>query len=128
MLRTPFVLIIVAVLLRYSLKSPFYALLFYLWLAYFRPEEWVWSEFIYSLNLQLVMGLWLVLVTLLSGQRLRLGLGPMLLALLLVQGFLSTWLSPAFDTAWLYWQEFAKALLVSYLMLVLVTTEQRLRL
>ena len=26
----------------YALISPFYALLFYLWNAYFRPEEWIW--------------------------------------------------------------------------------------
>ncbi len=126
-LRTVFVLLIVAAFLFYSLKAPFYALLFYLWIAYFRPEQWIWSGFLYDIHLQLFMGVWLVFFTLLSAQRLRFGVGPLLLLLLLAQGLLSTWLSPQFDWAWWYWQEFAKALLIGYLMLVLVTTEQRLR-
>ena len=35
-------------------QSPFYALLFYLWNAYFRPEEWTYGALIYSLNLSFI--------------------------------------------------------------------------
>jgi len=31
--------------------GPFYALLFYLWNAYFRPQEWVFSDWVFSLRL-----------------------------------------------------------------------------
>lgn len=128
MLRTIFVLAIIAGFTVFAVQSPFYALLFYLWVSYFRPELWVWSGFLYSLNLQFVVGFWLVLFTMLSTPRIRFGVGPLLLLLLLLQGLLSTSESLAPGWAWLYWQEFAKALLIGYLMLVLITTEQRLRL
>ena len=44
MLRTIFVLGIAAIGFRYAMKSAFYSLLFYLWIAYFRPENWVWDK------------------------------------------------------------------------------------
>lgn len=45
MLRSLLVIAAVLVGLRYSLKDPFYALLFYLWFGYFRPQEWLWTDF-----------------------------------------------------------------------------------
>ncbi len=126
-LRTLFVLLLAGGFLFYAVRSPFYTLLFYLWVSYFRPETWAWSPVIQSLNLQLLVGVWLVLYTVVSAQRLRFGIGPLLLLVLLAHGALSTTQSLAFEYAWRYWQEFAKALLIGYLMLVLITTEQRLR-
>jgi probable O-glycosylation ligase (exosortase A-associated) len=126
--RTLFVLLIAGAFLFYAVRAPFYTLLFYLWLSYFRPETWVWSPVIQSLNFQLLVGAWLVLFALVSAQRLRFGIGPLLLLLLLAQGVVSTTQSLEFEYAWRYWQEFAKSLLIGYLMLVLITTEQRLRL
>src|SRR5579871_590881 len=41
MLRLIFVFAIIAVGTVYLTQGPFYALLFYLWNAYFRPEYWV---------------------------------------------------------------------------------------
>lgn len=126
-LRTLFVILVAGAFLFFALKTPFYTLLFYLWASYFRPEQWAWSPVINSLNLQLLIGVWLVLFTLISAQRLRFGIGPLLFILMLVHGLISTSQSLAFEYAWRYWMEFAKALLVGYLMVVLVTTEQRLR-
>jgi probable O-glycosylation ligase (exosortase A-associated) len=126
-MRTIFVLLITAGFLRYAFKGPFYVLLFYLWLAYFRPEQWVWTGFVSSLNLQLFVGGWLVLFTIISSQRQRIGVGNMLLFLLMFQGMLSAWMSPSPTRAWGYWEEFAKTLLISHLIVVLITTEQRLR-
>ena len=56
MLRTIFVIAIIIVGIAYAIQSPFYALLFYLWLAYFRPERWIWTDFLSQLNLSLIVG------------------------------------------------------------------------
>ena len=40
----------------YSAFGAFYALLFYLWNAYFRPEVWAWNSTIAALNLSFVIG------------------------------------------------------------------------
>jgi hypothetical protein len=41
MLRTLFVVLLITGGVNYSLQGPFYALLFYIWKAYLRPEDWV---------------------------------------------------------------------------------------
>jgi probable O-glycosylation ligase (exosortase A-associated) len=128
MLRTIFVVLVIAGFLPFALSSPFYALLFYLWTSYFRPEQWVWTDFVSALNLQLILGFWLVLITIASRQRFRFGLGPLLLLLFLLHTWLSAWLSPVPDWAWFRWVEIAKITLIGYFMVVLVTTEKRLRL
>jgi hypothetical protein len=78
MLRNIFVLSIIAIGIFYAAQGPFYALLFYLWNAYFRPEYWVWSTLIGQLNLSLFIGLYLVAITALSVPNLRINLrtGP----------------------------------------------------
>jgi probable O-glycosylation ligase (exosortase A-associated) len=128
MLRSIFVLGLMLVGLRYALKGPFYALLCYLWLAYFRPDRWLWFDFTKQLNLSFIVGVAVIGMTLFSRERFRAGVGPLLLAAFLVQTLLSTLFSQAFDTSWPYWQEFAKTMVMGYLIIVLVTTEERLRL
>ena len=44
MLRTIFVFILIVLGIRYSLKGAFYLLLFYLWIAYFRPDAWIFTD------------------------------------------------------------------------------------
>ena len=56
MLRLIFVSIIIVFGVGASLFSPFYALLFYLWNAYFRPDDWTYGGLIASLNLSFVIG------------------------------------------------------------------------
>src|SRR6266852_6179285 len=94
MLRTIFILTLTAIGVRYALTGPFYALLFYLWIAYFRPEDWVWHEFIRSLNLSLVAAVLLVGTMLISRERLR--LNPYVAAILLffVQSTISLMCTP----------------------------------
>jgi hypothetical protein len=83
-LRLILVLTIVAVGTVYSLRSPFRALLFYLWFAYFRPEYWAgWVPLIRTLRLSLVIGSFVVIATILTRKRLRFGLGPLLMFLFL---------------------------------------------
>lgn len=128
MLRALFVSIIIVFGLVQSFRGPFYALLFYLWIAYFRPEFWLWSDFITQLNLSLIVGVFVLISTVLWGPRLRFGVGPCLMLLLLAQGLVSTLMSPAFDYAWPYWQDFAKSTIISCLIVTLVDSERALRL
>ena len=44
MLRTLLILSIVFAAISIALVNPFGALLAYQWFAYFRPQEWVWTE------------------------------------------------------------------------------------
>ena len=60
MLRAIFVGAIVTVGGLSALRSPFASLLFYLWIAYFRPEAWVWGDWLTSLHLSWWAGLLLV--------------------------------------------------------------------
>ena len=128
MLRAIFVGVIILYGLFQSFRSPFYALLFYLWIAYFRPEYWLWSDWVSQLNLSLIVGVLVLGSTLLSGRRLRLGIGPCLMILLLAQSLLSTMMSPAFDFSFVYWQDFAKSTIISLLIVSLVDDERSLRL
>ncbi len=128
MFRTLFVAVIILYGLFQSFRSPFYALLFYLWIAYFRPEFWVWSDWVSQLNLSLIVGVIVLGATVLSGRRLRLGVGPCLMILFLLQSFVSTMLSAAFDYSFVFWQDFAKSTIISLLMVTLVDDERSLRL
>jgi putative inorganic carbon (HCO3(-)) transporter len=128
MLRAIFVSVIILYGLFQSFRSPFYALLFYLWIAYFRPEFWLWSDWVSQLNLSLIVGVIVLISTVLSGRRLRFGIGPCLMLLFLAQTLVSTLMSPAFAYAWPYWQDFAKSTIISLLIVTLVTDERKLRL
>jgi putative inorganic carbon (hco3(-)) transporter len=120
MLRTFFVLLLITGGVYYSLQGPFYALLFYIWNAYFRPEEWLWTNFVSNLRLSYFIGLYLVLTSLLSRQRFVLNGKIGLILLFLLHTFLCTWFSEHFTYSWLYWQDFLKSILITYLIVVLV--------
>lgn len=96
MLRTLFVLLLITGGVYYSLQGPFYALLFYIWYAYFRPEDWLWTSFVSSLQLSHIIGLYLVLTSLLSRQRFVLNGKIGLILLFLLHTFLSTWFAEHF--------------------------------
>ena len=63
MLRSIFVLVLMVVGLYYALQAPFYALLVYLAYAYFRPEQWLWTNIIPS-NFSFVLGAYVILASL----------------------------------------------------------------
>ena len=73
MLRLTFVMILVVAGAYYALQSSFYALLFYIANAYFRPEDWVYGDFVRSLKLSLFIGVYVVCSALLSGKKFVLG-------------------------------------------------------
>jgi len=128
MLRTAFVLLIVAFGLRHALRGPFYALMFYLWVAYFRPETWVWSGFVQDLPLSFFVGALVVVTGVVTGQALRLSARGMLLVLFLIHSLISTLASPYIAYGWPYWMDFLKSTLMTYLLCVLVDSVSRLRL
>src|SRR5262245_3157234 len=128
MLRSIFVLVLVAIGAYYALHSSFYALLFYLGNAYFRPEEWVWWNFVSSLKLSLISGVYVVLVTLFSGQRFVWNGRIALIWLFLLQTLLSTLGSEHFAHSWGYWTDFLKTIVITYMIVVLVDEFSKVRL
>jgi probable O-glycosylation ligase (exosortase A-associated) len=128
MLRLLFILIIVVVGTFYALMSPFYGLLFYLWNAYFRPEEWLWWIDVKILHLSWLIGIYVVGRTLLSVPDPKLNLRTALLFLFLVQAAIGTITSEHPLLSWSYLQDFVKVIIISYLIVVHVTDRARFRL
>ena len=60
-LRLLFVLLIIVAGSFYASLGAFEGLLFYLWYAYFRPDYWTYGPLIMSLNLSLVIAVYVVL-------------------------------------------------------------------
>jgi probable O-glycosylation ligase (exosortase A-associated) len=129
MLRLIFVLGIMLVGGWYALQRPFYALLFYVWYAYFRPEAWVWhGDLIKSLHVSYLAGVLLVGSALLRGSRLRLSSHFALVLLFAVHAVLSTSLSKYGSDAWPLLVEFLKSVIVAYMIVVFVDDMPKLRL
>ena len=128
MLRTLFVLLLATLGAYYALQGPFYALLFYIWNAYFRPEDWIWGDFVRNLRLSFVIGMYLLLTSLFSRQRFILNGKICLVLLFLLHTFLCTLFSKHFDYSWLYWQDFLKSIIITYVIVVLVNDLHQFRL
>jgi putative inorganic carbon (HCO3(-)) transporter len=111
-----------------SLRGAFYGLLYYLAIAYFRPELWVWSDSLQSLNLSFIVGIYVLVATLMSREKIALTLPVALIAVFCIHGLMGTLLSPYSDWCFLWWKGFAKVSLVAILIISLVNTEERLRL
>jgi len=128
MVRTLLVFTLVGIGTVYCLQGPFYALLLYIGNAYFRPEQWVWTDLIRQLNLSYVFGIWLLLLTLLSRPKFILNGRTLLLLLFLLHTFISTVFSTHYSYSWPLWIEFLKAMIITYLIVVLTTDTMRFRL
>src|SRR5947208_1756319 len=100
---------LVAIGLAYSLRSAFYALLFYLWVAYFRPDYWVWGDVFQVTGLSMGVGAYLVVSTLLRGESvLTLGKAGALIVLFCFHSLISTLASNAAAYCLPFWLDFAK--------------------
>ncbi|HUQ88890.1 MAG TPA: putative O-glycosylation ligase, exosortase A system-associated [Vicinamibacterales bacterium] len=128
MFRTIFVVVILAVGWGFALQSPLYAACLYLWIAYFRPESWAWSDIFSTLNLSYIAGVYLVIRTLISGTRLRLDWRTALLFVFLAHSLVSSLLGLHPDYSLSYWREFSKTIIVSYVLTLLIQTPADLRL
>jgi len=127
MLRLIFVSIIIVFGVGASLFSPFYALLFYLWNAYFRPDDWTYGGLIASLNLSFVIGGYVVVATILSMPKLRINKRVVLLALFFVDSLVCTIYSEHPAWSWSAWIVFSKVLIITYIIVLLTTDRQRYR-
>jgi probable O-glycosylation ligase (exosortase A-associated) len=127
MLRNIFVSSILICGVVIALRGPLEALLLYLWIAYFRPESWVFTGFFRSLNLSYIVGLYLVFRAVFSNTVFRVDLRTALLLAILVQGTMST-VNSLHVTYYGDLITFAKALIITYLISVLGSDTQRLRL
>ena len=128
MIRTILVFVGLMVGWGFAVQSPLYAACLYLWIAYFRPESWAWSDIFATLNLSYFAGAYLVIRTLASGTKLTLDWRSGLLLLFLTQALLSTavGLNPSYSMG--YWQEFAKMIFVSLLIMNIIQSAADLRL
>ena len=113
MLRAIFVIALIALGWGASLRGPFYALLFYVWIAYFRPDAWIWSGFLNDTYLSFVVGTYLLVRTLFSSERLQMDGPTLLMFTLLGHALLSTLMSEYVDYSWPFWIGFAKAILIA---------------
>src|SRR3954470_21642645 len=128
MLRNIFVALIVVIGIRYTLRAPLYALLFYIWNAYFRPEQWLWSDWISSLRLSLVVGIYLLLSVCLGPVKLTFSRRNLVFLLFGLHCIVSMLLSDYIEPAWPFMQEFSKVLIISYLITTLVDDLWKFRL
>jgi probable O-glycosylation ligase (exosortase A-associated) len=127
MLRLIFIGLIVVVGTFYALMSPFYGLLFYLWNAYFRPEEWLWWIDLRVLRLSWLIGIYVVFRTLFSAPNPQLNTRTALIFLFFFQTVVGTVTSEHSLASRFFLSDFSKVLLISYLIVVLVTTRERFR-
>ena len=130
MLRSAFVITILVFFAGLALRGPFEALLFYLWIAYFRPDTWLWDpSLLQTLRLSFVVGLYLMVRSLP-----RLGTAPfdvrgLLLLMFLAISGLSAWTSDVSAFSWEAWIDFGKTIVIAYLLYVLASESfEKLRL
>src|SRR5262249_27779225 len=104
----------------------FYALLVYLAYAYFRPEQWLWHNMIPP-YFSFILGAYVILSSLFSGQRFIMNKRIALIGALVVHSFLSILFSHYFAYGWLAWTNFFRSMLITYCVVVLVTDFSELR-
>jgi putative inorganic carbon (HCO3(-)) transporter len=127
MLRTIFVAILLTVGAAGAFSSPLYAAGLYLWIAYFRPESWVYTNFFASLYPSFVAGVFLLIRTLVAGVSLRPNWRSMLLVVFLALSAASAVNGVHRDVSFLFLQTFAKTIIVSYVLTAIIQTQSDLR-
>ena len=128
MLRTILVVAVLTVGWGFALGGPVEALCLYLWIAYFRPESWAWSDIFTTLNLSYFAGVFLVLRSVFAGVPFRLDFRGGLLIVFLIHASVATWMGYDPTYSYPYWQLFAKVIIVAVLMTNIIRTSAELRL
>lgn len=126
MLRSIFIVLILAVGWGFALQGPLYAAGLYLWIAYFRPETWAWSSVFATLNLSYIAGAYLVIRVALSGA-FRITFGGSLLIAFLLQSLVASALGPQAAYSMSQWEEFAKTIIVSVILTSVIRDAKDLR-
>lgn len=128
MLRQIFVIGLLVIGVRYAATSAFGALLFYLWIAYFRPAAWVYdAAFLNALNLSMVSGAYLVVRVVLTGEKFKFDLRVVLLLTFVFIGWASAQNSEHSAHAMEWWSQYARAAMVCYVISIMVTDGSRFR-
>ena len=128
MLRTVFVVAVLAVGWGFALQSPLYAACLYLWIAYFRPESWAWSDVFTSLNLSYIAGVYLVVRTFIGGVPIRIDGRSALLLLFLLHSLISATVGLHSAYSMSYWWEFSKVVVVAVLLANIIRSRRDMRL
>ena len=128
MLRSLFITALLIVGWTYAFQSALYAACLYLWIAYFRPESWAWSWFFHSLNLSFYAGIFLLVRSIAAGTTLQLTFRNTSLLVFLALSLLSTSIGVDPTYSFPFWELFAKAVIVSFLLTLLIQTPSDLRL
>jgi len=121
--RILFVSSIILVGLVASFRAPLNALLFYLWIAYFRPDIWVENRFLLSLRFSLLVGILLLVITFIKGVKFKFTPFAALLSLVAVHSLTSSLLSK-YSAGWV---DFFKIIVISYLITQIIKTEKDLK-
>lgn len=127
MLRTIFVIILILIGIIASFYGSFNALMFYLWVSYFRPESWMWSDFLMSLRLSLFVAIFLLVSTIITGVKLRFNMFTGLLFMAAIHSLISTLWSNYSTIVFSDWIDFIKVIIISYLMTMLIQSEKYLK-
>lgn len=127
-IRTLIVIVALVIGWSFAIQSPLFAAAFYLWIAYFRPESWAWSNVFTTLNLSYFAGAFLLVRTAFSPTKFRLDYRNIMMFLFLALGLVSSLMGPNSAYSMGYWQEFAKAIIISYLLTILINSAADLRL
>jgi probable O-glycosylation ligase (exosortase A-associated) len=123
-----FVLLIIVGGIFFSAQGAFYSLLFYLWNAYFRPDYWTYGSFIISMRLSLFIGIYLIIRTIALVPSPKINARTLLIWLFFGQTVVGCFTSEVPQTSWVFFQDFTKVLLITYLIVVLVTDRTQFRL
>ncbi len=111
-----------------SLRGPFYALLLYLGIAYFRPELWIWTGELRAISFSFWVGLYAVGSLLVFRESFKMNFASWLVVAFCLHGLVSTLLSAYSGWCLPWWEGFAKVTVIAVLIIGLVNTEERLRL
>jgi len=128
MLRLIFVILIIIGGAYFAAQSAFYGLLFYLWNAYFRPDDWTYGAFIRSLRLSWIIGAYVALRTMGSLPNPKINVRTALIWLFFAQAIVGSFTSENPDWSFSFLENFGKVLLITYLMVVLINDRREFRL
>jgi putative inorganic carbon (HCO3(-)) transporter len=122
MLRTAFVIGVLILFALNALRGPFEALLLYLWIAYFRPDAFVWdASVLTAIKISFIAGVYLIVRSLPSLGKAPFDLRGLLLLVFFLISLTSSWTSPVRESVWDYWVDFAQTAAVSYVIYVLAS-------
>ncbi|MBI5136400.1 MAG: putative O-glycosylation ligase, exosortase A system-associated [Nitrospirae bacterium] len=109
-----------------SLRSPFHALLLYLWVAHFRPQGWAYNSLDF-IPMSMIAAVIVLGYTLLVHRRYSLNALQLYMLLFCFLGALSTWQSVNVEYSWTWYQVFLKVVIITYVLSVLVDDLHKFR-